>query len=1463
MKSFSAARILPADRRANRPRVDPGRPSARSVASRAVGLVTTSAVIAGLGAAYAAPASAAATPPAFVQQVSTHLTNKTSVTMTPTATLGDGNRLIVEVGVWSAANATASTITDSAGNVYRELVHTTAADHTEMSVWTAPITAGAGTKPVITVKATGTADIGAVALEYSGLAAAGATAVDQSATKNGLTTAAATVSSSATPAVTGSNEFALGFYVDSGFGATLGAGAGFTQRANVSPNGDMQMLVEDAPVAIASTPAAATAAGKNTYWQMATIVFNPAQTGPATAPSAPTGLIATAGDSSASLSWGAPNNGGSPITSYTVTPKQGTTALTPISITGTPTTATIPGLTNGQQYSFDVTATNSVGTGPAATSNAVTPVAAPGGSWAPLRTWPIMPLATHLLYNGKTISWDGWQQPQPSVVWDPANPTVFTTINPPDSIFCDGAASLPDGRLLVIGGYGGLSTGQLGIVDTNIFDPASNTWSRVADMNYPRWYPTVTELADGRYLAVSGNSSDTMTWADTPEVYDPASNTWTLLPGVNTSSVHEEEYPFSYEVPSGDVFVMGPEEDNSHLLNVANQTWTNVGSSGLFNGSSVMYRPGKILYSGGAPLIDAQVGSKNNTAVVDLNAATPTWRQTAPMAYNRIYHNLTMLADGTVLAVGGSATSDQTVITTGVLPTEIWNPTTETWTTGASMAAARNYHSTSVLLPDATVLVSGGGHSEGLQNPGQYSSQIYSPAYLSQGPRPTITSASASATYGDPITVNTPDAASITAVNLVSLGADTHQIDMNQHFVPLNFTAGSGSLNVTAPASGTIAPPGYYMLFILKNGVPSIAKFVHIGAATAQTVPGTVTGTVAVAGNKTASVQWNAPTDGGAPITSYQVTPYIGTTAQDPVLVSGGNPVATSTTVTGLSNGTTYTFKVAATNAVGTGPSSTASNAVTPASAPAAAFVQKATGSTGAATSVSVTPGANVAVGDRMLVQVSVWNAAHTTASGVTDSAGNVYTELTHKVASDGTEMSVWSAPVTAGGVRPSITATVGSTADIGITALEYSGLSTAAGSGSLDTSAQATGTTSGAASVSSGATAAASSSGELAVGFYADSGFGSTLVAGSGWTQRANVSPNNSMQLLAQDQSVAAGATANSTSTTGANTIWLAATLVFKSAVSTPPTAPAAPTAVSAIPGNSRATVSWTAPNNGGSPITGYTVTPYIASAAQPSTPVAAGSTSTTINSLINGTSYTFRVTATNAIGTSLPSSASNSVVPTAVVAPAFVQQTSAQSAAKTSLTVTPSSSISAGNRLIVQVGVWSADGATTSAVKDAAGNTYSELLHFTASDGTEMSVWSAPVTAGSGTKPVITATTTKKADIGVGFSEYSGLAATSPVDVTAQAAGTTTANQAVSSGATPATTQNGLAIGFYADSGFSTTPTADPGYTARVNLAKNGNMDLLTEDASVAAGATPGASAGTQAKTIWLMATIVFKSA
>jgi hypothetical protein len=521
------------------------------------------------------------------------------------------------------------------------------------------------------------------------------------------------------------------------------------------------------------------------------------------------------------------------------------------------------------------------------------------------------------------------------------------------------------------------------------------------------------------------------------------------------------------------------------------------------------------------------------------------------MNHARDYQTLTMLPDGTVLAVGGEDSSDQSIVTKGVLTAEIWDPSTEKWTDVAAMDAARNYHSTAVLMPDGRVLVAGGGHYQDGVGPGQYSAQYYSPPYLFKGARPTISNAPASVTYGSDMTVSTPDAASIKSVSLVNLGADTHQSDMDQHFVPLTYTAGSGSLTVQAPGSAALAPPGDYMLFIVNDkGVPSVAKIVHISPS--QSAPAVPAAPTAVAGDGQATVDWMAPADGGSPITSYKVTPYVGSTAQTPTVVSG-TPAPTEAVVSGLTNGTTYKFTVSATNAIGTSGESPASNGVTPAqgSVLPPRFIQQVSARANAATVNLQLPGA-VTAGDRLVVETGIWSGSSATAASVTDSAGNTYTELTHFKTSDNTEMSVWSAPITAGGgTKPTITVTASGKADVGAAALEYANVSAATGTGVVDQLKTATGKTgaSGAA-VSSGATAASTAAGDLALGFYADSGFSNSLTGDPAYSVRTNVSPTGDMELLVQDRVLSAtGTTANPVTNTGSLTPWLAATILLKGA--------------------------------------------------------------------------------------------------------------------------------------------------------------------------------------------------------------------------------------------------------------------------------------------------------------------------
>ena len=198
-----------------------------------------------------------------------------------------------------------------------------------------------------------------------------------------------------------------------------------------------------------------------------------------------------------------------------------------------------------------------------------------------------------------------------------------------------------------------------------------------------------------------------------------------------------------------------------------------------------------------------------------MTAATPAWADVAPMKYRRAYHTLTVLPDGKVLATGGQNGTDGVDETTGVLPAEMWDPDTNSWTTMASSRRPRLYHSSAVLLPDGRVLLAGGGAYGQART--RSSGEIYSPPYLFKGPRPQVTDAPGSVHYGQSFTVDTPDASRVQKVSLVHMGSVTHNVDMDQRFLNLPMTAGNGQVSINGPQNANVAPPGYYMVFLHRR----------------------------------------------------------------------------------------------------------------------------------------------------------------------------------------------------------------------------------------------------------------------------------------------------------------------------------------------------------------------------------------------------------------------------------------------------------------------------------------------------------------------------------------------------------------------------------------------------------------------------------------------------------------------
>ena len=436
--------------------------------------------------------------------------------------------------------------------------------------------------------------------------------------------------------------------------------------------------------------------------------------------------------------------------------------------------------------------------------------AATMGSWSAPFKWPIIALHLHLLRTGKVLSWGKFGDPY---VWDPST-NAFTAAPTPTWVFCSGHTFLSDGRLLVNGGH---ISDDHGLPDANLFDPATNTWSSGPPMAKGRWYPTTTTLANGEAVTIAGRDQAGQV-VTTPEVWNGSS--WRTL---TTATGWFPYYPRTFLAPNGKVVYVGEQGTTRYLSTSGTGSWTSIASRlyGIRDyGSAVMYQPGKILYAGG--------GRTTNTAeIIDLNQAKPVWRWTGSMAYARRHLNATILPDGTVLVTGGTSGTGFSDEPLAVHAAELWDPNTGVWKTLASNAVNRVYHSTTLLLRDGRVLHTGSGDAFG--NTNHFDAEIFSPPYLFKGPRPTTTRAPSTVNYTEVFFVATPDLAAIARVTWVRLGSVTHAFDSNQRFNELSFTPTTGGVNVSAPASPNLAPPGHYILFVLNaQGVPSTGRIIRI-----------------------------------------------------------------------------------------------------------------------------------------------------------------------------------------------------------------------------------------------------------------------------------------------------------------------------------------------------------------------------------------------------------------------------------------------------------------------------------------------------------------------------------------------------------------------------------------------------------------------------------------------------------
>jgi hypothetical protein len=473
---------------------------------------------------------------------------------------------------------------------------------------------------------------------------------------------------------------------------------------------------------------------------------------------------------------------------------------------------------------------------------------------------PVRSMHSVVLNNGKVLLIAGSGNSEEnfdagtftSAVYDPVKGT-YKVIPTPKDMFCSGHVQLADGRVLVMSGNKAFPVagghGYEGYKDSYIFDPVTETYSKTNDLNDGHWYPSATELGNGDVISFGGLREDS-TGSVTAERWSAAQQQWLPFTQVNQTWSYWGLYPSMILMQDGRLFYSGSHVFGNGTPGTGSAIYdydanTVTAIPGLQSkderdqSASVLLPPAqdqKVLTIGGGN-IDSNPEANRLTDIIDLKAANPAYtvgpqipQGTVDLGNGKVaetgnqgkmYVSAVLLPDGKVLETGGGLHNRANP----VFEASMFDPATSTFDPVAADPEARGYHSSAFLLPDGRVMATGDNPGNGTWN---HNVSIYTPPYLLKGTRPTITSVIDNEwVYGDTqrITVDRP----IVKAELIRPAAVTHSSDPNQRFVDLPLSVDGNNVDLNVTSNPNMAPPGWYMLFAVDaNGVPSVAKWVHL-----------------------------------------------------------------------------------------------------------------------------------------------------------------------------------------------------------------------------------------------------------------------------------------------------------------------------------------------------------------------------------------------------------------------------------------------------------------------------------------------------------------------------------------------------------------------------------------------------------------------------------------------------------
>ncbi len=479
---------------------------------------------------------------------------------------------------------------------------------------------------------------------------------------------------------------------------------------------------------------------------------------------------------------------------------------------------------------------------------------------------------TELNRDGGGIQWEGH-----SVnigidfdIWDPKkgvdddSHTLIENKVVMDS-FCSVVRVLDNNRVFIIGGNKDRTTKLPDTQNqTMIYDIKNKRFSLSKNLNFKRWYGSVVITGDEKMFIFGGKDIVTGKVSTIPEMIDLKNidQGWQILEQSENDDlfgdkeIDEWSYPRSFLSSDGNIvgisynktWVMDLNNDNrvsktgeiplvkggiSKVLGPANPgaddykynlKLLNIGSAVGSQNSVVMIDKDKVLVFGGKQK-EKEYSSSNKVFLIDFsNSFKPIIEELKSMNFARADGDATILPDGNIFINGGQSYNEQY----SVFTPEIYNPNTQTTKNMSNSYFRRNYHSTSLLLPDGRILTAGGD---------VWNAEIFYPPYLFTkdknnktvlAERPKIINLEKNIKRGQNIDIGIEGV--VSKVSLISTGSTTHAQGSESKFRDIDFVKLSNNkIQIKLDNNSNNIQNGTYLLFILNSkGTPSEGKIVFI-----------------------------------------------------------------------------------------------------------------------------------------------------------------------------------------------------------------------------------------------------------------------------------------------------------------------------------------------------------------------------------------------------------------------------------------------------------------------------------------------------------------------------------------------------------------------------------------------------------------------------------------------------------